>query len=553
MKRDTHGARFLLAATLAAIACTPPAAAATAAAATQPPLEARATLQVDAPGVRIAPEIEGQFAEHLGAGIYGGLWVGEDSPIPNTRGLRNDVVAALRRLHVPVLRWPGGCFADQYHWRDGIGPRGQRPVTVNSNWGGVDEGNAFGTHEYYELLQQLGAKSYINGNVGTGSPREFSEWIDYVGSASHSTIADQRRANGRDAPWPVDYVAVGNETWGCGGNMRAEFYADVYRQYASFVHDAQGRKPVRIAVGPAEDDYHWTEVLMSQAAPMMDALSLHYYTIPGGSWAHKGSATRFGEDEWARALAQTLRMDELITRHSQIMDRYDPKRRVALFVDEWGLWHDAEPGDNPAFLVQQNTLRDALAAALNLDLFIAHAERVRMANIAQMVNVLQAMVLTDGPRMLLTPTYHVFDLYQAFQGARRLPLQIDSPDYVHGEVRLPGLHGAAGLATDGAVHAAFVNLDPNRGVRLRLALRGGRADGARAILLTAPAINSHNRFGEPPVVEPRPCDCVTASPDGLVLLLPPHALVRLDLPATAAGRAAVAAAAAEAPAPVSEH
>jgi len=406
---------------------------------------------------------------------------------------------------------------------------------VNSNWGGVEEGNAFGTHEYFELLEQIGARAYVNGNVGTGTPRELSEWVDYMGSGSHSTLADQRRANGREAPWPVEYVAVGNETWGCGGNMRPEYYADLYRQYANFLHDPQGRKLVRIAVGAAEDDYHWTEVLMSQAAPAMDALTLHYYTLPGGSWAHKGSATQFGEDEWARTFVLTLRMEELLTRHSQVMDRYDPQRRVALFVDEWGLWHDAEPGSNPAFLVQQNTLRDALVAAVNLDLFIAHAERVRMANIAQMVNVLQAMVLTDGPRMLLTPTYHAFDLYKAFQGARRLPLQLEAPEYAHGEWHMPGLHGAAGLGSDGTVHAAFVNLDPQRAVRLRLAVGGRDAAGASAIVLTAPAINSHNSFGEPPAVAPRPCDCVTPSAGGLVLLLPPHSLVRIDLPAAVGG------------------
>ena len=307
-----------------------------------PPTEI--TIRADQPGATINRNIYGHFAEHLGRLIYDGIWVGEGSSIPNTRGIRNDVVAALKKLNIPVLRWPGGCFADEYHWRDGIGPRQQRPKRLNTNWGGVVETNAFGTHEFMDLAEQIGADPYISANVGSGTPQEMMEWVEYMTSDADTELANLRRRNGREKPWRVPYFGVGNESWGCGGNMRPEYYADEYRRFSTFVKNYSGNRITKIASGSNGEDYNWTEVLMSRAARKMNGLSLHYYTLPTGDWNKKGSATQFGEAEWHATLARTLRMEELVRKHSAIMDKYDAGKRVGLMVDEWGTWYDVEPG-----------------------------------------------------------------------------------------------------------------------------------------------------------------------------------------------------------------
>jgi alpha-N-arabinofuranosidase len=410
----------------------------------------RATLVIhaDQPKGVINRNIYGHFAEHLGRLIYEGLWVGEGSPIPNTRGLRDDVLAALKEVRVPLLRWPGGCFADEYHWRDGIGPRDKRPRRPNVSWGGVDT-NAFGTHEFMDLCELLGADPYVNGNVGSGTPQEMMEWIEYMTSDSDSDLANLRRRNGREKPWKVPYFAVGNETWGCGGNMRPEFYADLYRQYATFIKDHSGNHVQKLASGGSDQNYNWTEVLMSQAARQMDGLSLHYYTLPTGDWGKKGSATQFGEKEWHATLARTLRIEEYIRKHSAVMDKYDPQKRVGLLVDEWGTWYDGEPGRDMGALYQQSTLRDAVVAGINLNIFNNHSERVRMANIAQVVNVLQALILTDREKMVLTPTYHVFRMYRVHQGATLLPVDLAAREYVVGQSAVPSLSASASRDGEG--------------------------------------------------------------------------------------------------------
>ena len=464
---------------------------------------ATVTVSADQPGARISRYIYGQFAEHLGRGVYEGIWVGEDSPIPNTRGFRNDVIEALRRLKVPVVRWPGGCFADEYHWKDGIGRREQRPVRINTHWGWVEETNAFGTHEFLDFVELIGADAYVAGNVGSGSPREMAEWVEYITGEGNSALAQLRRRNGREKPWRLPFFGVGNETWGCGGNMRPEYFADLYRQFATFIKAPEGNRPVKVASGANGDDYRWTEVMLSQAARYMDAYSVHYYTLPG-RWEAKGPATGFAEDQWASTLSHALFMDELVAKHSAIMDKYDPEKRIGLYVDEWGTWYDPTPGHNPAFLYQQNTIRDALVAALTFNILHRHAERVRMANIAQMVNVLQAMILTDGEKMLLTPTYHVFEMYIPFQDATFLPVQIEAPRYTYGDWNLPGVDASAARSPDGGLYLALVNLDPNRPVTVSARINGVSARGAEGRVLTASAIDSHNTFDAPDTVRPRP-------------------------------------------------
>lgn len=366
--------------------------------------------------IKISKYIYGQFAEHLGKCIYEGLWVGEYSNIPHKNGIRTDVVEALKQINIPVLRWPGGLFADEYHWKDGVGLREKRKKIVNTNWGGTVENNHFGTHEYFELCKQLDTETYINGNVGSGTVQEMQEWVEYMTFTGESPMANLRKENGQEEGWIVKFFGIGNECWGGGGFMRPEYYADLYRQYQTFVRNYTDKKIYKIACGPNIDDYNWTEVLMKNAAPFMDGLSLHHYAL-ASKWEDKRPAIGFPDDEWYSLIESAYKMDEFITKHSMIMDKYDPEKRVGLIVDEWGSWLAVEEGTNPGFLYQQNTIRDAMIASITLNIFHKHADRVHMANIAQMVNVLQAMVLTDGERMIKTPTYHVFDMYQNHQDA----------------------------------------------------------------------------------------------------------------------------------------
>lgn len=368
-------------------------------------------------GPTISKYIYGHFAEHLGRCIYEGLYVGNESTIPNKNGMRTDVVEALKAINIPVLRWPGGCFADEYHWKDGIGTKSERKKIVNTHWGGVTETNHFGTHEFFELIDQLGCEAYINGNVGSGTVQEMQEWVEYMTMAGESPMSGLRRRNGREAPWQVKFFGVGNESWGCGGNMRPQYYADLYRQYQTYVRQYDKEKLYKIACGPNVDDYEWMEEVMKHAAPFMDGISLHHYALTG-AWEEKGPALGFEEAQWWSLIRSAEKMDELITKHTTIMDKYDPEKRVGLIIDEWGSWLAVEPGTNPGFLYQQNTIRDAMVAAITLNIFHKHAQRVQMANIAQTVNVLQAMLLTEGTAMVKTPTYHVFDLYQIHQDAQ---------------------------------------------------------------------------------------------------------------------------------------
>jgi alpha-N-arabinofuranosidase len=494
-----------------------------------PAPDATLVLHADQPGGVINKNLYGQFSEHLGHCIYGGIWVGPDSPIPNTRGIRNDVIAALKNLHVPVLRWPGGCFADTYHWRNGIGPRNQRPAMINTTWGGVVEDNSFGTHEFMDLCELIGAEPYISGNVGSGSVQEMADWVEYMTSDANSPMANLRRANGRDKPWKLPYLGVGNESWGCGGNMRPEFYADNFRRYNTFVSDHPGNKIYRIASGSSDTDYNWTEVLMGEAAKQMSGLSLHYYTLPTGDWKDKGSATDFTEAQAFATLRRALIMDDLITKHSAIMDKYDPQKKVGLAVDEWGVWTDVEPGTNPAFLFQQNSLRDALVAALHLHIFQKHTDRVVMANIAQIVNVLQSMILTDNDKMLLTPTYHVFEMFKVHQDATVLPVDLTTPDYAFGSEKIPAVSASASRDAAGRVHLSLVNTNPHGPMTVACTLQGVAPKSVTGRVLTAAAMTAHNTFAAPHAVEPQAFTGATLAGGQLTVVLPAMSVVVLEL------------------------
>jgi alpha-N-arabinofuranosidase len=476
----------------------------------------------------ISRHIYGHFAEHLGRCIYDGIWVGEDAAVPNVCGIRSDIVEALRRIRIPNLRWPGGCYADEYHWQDGVGSRQRRPSMLNTHWGGVTENNHFGTHEYMDLCEQLGCEPYICGNVGSGTVLEMQQWIEYLTFAGQSPMADLRCTNGREAPWTVRFWGVGNENWGCGGRMRPEFYADQYRRYATYCRDLSDNKLFRIACGANSADYRWTEVLMREAGKLCDGLSLHYYTVPR-TWQGKGSATEFNEAEWMATLKKALFMDELVTRHATIMDRYDPEMRVALMVDEWGTWYDVEPGTNPRFLYQQNTLRDALVAGVTLNILNQHCDRVRGANIAQTVNVLQAMVLTQDEKMLLTPTYHVYEMYKVHQDAALLPVALTCGEYAYEEQTIPAISASASRDAEGKVHVSLCNVDPGQEKGVDVTLRGFEPSTFSGRILTGDAINAHNTFEQPGAVQPTSFSSARLEGGTISVVLPPRSVVVLEL------------------------
>lgn len=475
---------------------------------------------------RIDKNIYGNFSEHLGRCIYEGLYVGEDSEIENIQGMRKDVLEALKAIKLPVLRWPGGCFADEYHWKDGIGPKENRKKMINTHWGGVIEDNSFGTHEFLTLCELIGCEPYICGNVGSGTVQEMSEWVEYMTFTGVSPMAQLRESNGRKEPWQVKYFGVGNENWGCGGNMRPEYYADLYRRFSTYVRNYGDNKIFKIACGPNSNDYNWTEVLMKNAGQFMDGLSLHYYTLPNDSWQEKGPATGFDTESYYKTLKKTLYMEELITKHSAIMDQYDSEKRVALMVDEWGTWYDVEVGTNPGFLYQQNTMRDALVAAINLNIFNKHADRVRMANIAQLANVLQAIILTEGNQMIVTPTYHIFDLFSAHQDNHLLDSFIETNMVGTQTTQIPDVFESASMDQDGNLVVTLCNTDLNESKELDIELLHFNAKTIEAEYISG-SMDDHNTFENPSAVVKKSFNAFTLTSKGLSISLPACSVVKI--------------------------
>ena len=477
--------------------------------------------------VTINKNIYGHFAEHLGHCIYDGIYVGDTNKvIPNTEGVRNDIIAALKKLKVPVLRWPGGCFADTYHWKDGVGPKKDRPSMVNKWWGGVTEDNSFGTHDFLNLCERIGADPYLAGNVGSGTVQELSQWVQYVNFDGKSPMSDWRRANGRDKPWHVKYFGVGNEAWGCGGNMTAEYYANIYRQYATFMG---GDNIFRVASGANSDDYHWTETLMRDIPHnMLEGVALHYYSVI--DWNAKGPAVNFTPQQYFTILKDALRMDELVTKHSAIMDKYDPKKKIALVVDEWGGWYDVEPGTNPGFLYQQNTMRDAMIAGVTLNIFNNHADRVRMANLAQIVNVLQSVILTNKEKIILTPTYHVMEMYNVHQNAELIPITLmNNVNYVLGNESLPAISASASKDSAGNVHVSLVNIDPDKTNTITVKFDGAAYKKVSGRILYSPKVQDHNSFDDPDKIKPAAFNGAGLKGNELQVKLPPASVVVLTL------------------------
>ncbi len=481
---------------------------------------------------RIEKEIYGHFSEHLGRCIYEGFYVGEDSPIPNKNGMRTDVVEALKKIRIPVLRWPGGCFADEYHWRDGIGPKDKRKKMINTHWGDVVEDNSFGTHEYFELVEQLGCEAYVNLNLGSGTVQEMSEWVEYITFDGLSPMAELRKKNGHEKPWKVKFFGVGNENWGCGGNMTPQHYANEYRRYQTYVRDykldskGNGKSFNKVCCGANVNDYDWTENVLKTCFEHtedkfhghMDGLSLHYYVHPMG-WDNKGSATDFDEKIWYLTLGKALYMDELVTRHGEIMDKYDPEKKIGMIVDEWGGWYDVEPGTNPGFLYQQNTMRDALIAGITLNIFNKHSDRVKMANLAQTINVLQAVILTDGPDMVLTPTYHVFDLYKYHQGAELLRSSLETKEIGVDGARVVNLTESVSMDGEGTIHITLTNLSLDEDYEIDAVLENYKAGDVSGEIVHG-GMTDKNTFEEPDCVKALPFDAIEKTDSGLKFTVP---------------------------------
>jgi alpha-N-arabinofuranosidase len=478
----------------------------------------------------ISRHIYGHFAEHLGRCIYGGFYVGEaNTNIPHTNGVRNDVVDALRKLKIPNLRWPGGCFADTYHWKDGIGPKAQRPKIVNIWWGGVTEDNSFGTHDFLNMCELLDTEPYLAGNVGSGTVQELADWVQYVSFKGESPMSNLRSQNGRQEPWKVKYWGVGNEAWGCGGNMRPDYYADIYRKYATFMTDwSNSGSMFRIASGASSSDYNWTEVLMKNIPhQLLEGVALHHYSVI--DWNKKGPSTAFTEKQYFTTMQRALLMDSLIVKHSAIMDKYDPRKRVALVVDEWGGWYDVEPGTNPGFLFQQNTMRDAMIAGATLNIFNNHSDRVRMANLAQAINVLQAVILTEEEKMVLTPTYHVMEMFNVHQDALLLPITVKSEAYELDGSTLKAVSVSASKNKNGAVHISMVNIDSRKAKDLTIAMNGLTVKSVTGRILRSEKLQDYNSFNQPERIKPVAFNTAKIEGKNLRLTLPPFSVVVLEL------------------------
>ncbi|WP_183573491.1 alpha-N-arabinofuranosidase [Mucilaginibacter sp. X5P1] len=475
----------------------------------------------------ISKYIYSNFAEHLGRGIYDGFYVGDTSKIPNTNGVRNDVIDALKKMKIPALRWPGGCFADTYHWKDGIGDKTKRPSIVNKWWGGVTEDNSFGTKEFLNMCEAIGTDPYISGNVGSGTVQELSDWVAYTTSDNKNPMSDLRKTTGRDKAWKVAFWGIGNEAWGCGGNMTPEYYANEFKKYSTFMSSGSG-KLFRIASGANSDDYHWTDVLMKNIPQgLIEGIALHHYAII--DWDHKGPAIKFTEDQYFKTMKSALLMDTLVTKHSAIMDKYDPQKKIALVVDEWGGWYDVEPGTNPGFLYQQNSMRDAMIAGATLNIFNNHCDRVRMANLAQCINVLQAVILTQGDKIILTPTYHVMEMYNVHQDATLVPVTVSSDDYVFGSEKLSAISASASKDKNGVVHISLVNIDPNKNHKVSLNLDGKKFTVVKGRILASAKVQDYNSFDEPNKIEPKEFNGAVVKSNNISVSMPPASVIVLAL------------------------
>lgn len=485
----------------------------------------RVDLRLDERIARIQPEVYGQFAEHIGGVIYDGIWVGRDSKIANTDGIRQSIIDHVKKLGPVVVRWPGGCFADKYHWRDGIGPASKRPRRYG-RWREETESNQFGTHEFLRFCQLCGVEPYLAGNVGTGSPEEFQRWVEYCNAPSGTTtLADERAANGQVDPFGVKYWGVGNESWGCGGKFIPEDYCREYRRFVEWL-PKYNTPPFLIAAGPNSNDLDWTRRFFARwadgARAQLDGWAPHYYC---GTTGH---ALKFSVDQWYEQLHKGNRMESLIRDQWAAMGEFDRDHAIRLVIDEWGSWHPAGTEINPRHLFEQmGTLRDAMVAAITLDTFNRHADKVAMANIAQLVNNLHSLFLADGDRFVATPTFHVYTMYRAHQDADAVRLDIQAPEIAfragNRPERIVRLAGSASRQDDGRATLTLAHLHASAPVEVLLRLHGGSPRQVRHRMLTHAELNAHNTFEKPDTVKPK-SKSVEPRGDELAITLPPASI-----------------------------
>ena len=494
------------------------------------PAQNKVTLITDSSGIQISKYIYGQFAEDLGRGIYGGFFVGKgNTEIPNTDGVRNDVIDALKKLKIPILRWPGGCFADTYHWEDAIGPQNERKPIENLAWGNVREDNSFGTTEFLNMCELLGAEPYLAVNMNTGTVREAVEWVQYANHANGTSyLTDMREKNGRDKPWNVKFWGIGNESWDCGGSMTVDHYINLYKQFATAMTSySNTEKLFRIAVGPGGPGNKWTEEIMKNIpARRFEGISIHHYSVT--NWANKSSSTKFTNDEYFKTMQQAWGMENVISSNSKIMDKYDPKKRVAIVVDEWGGWYETDP-EGHGQLYQQNTMRDAMIAGITLNIFNNHADRVRIANLAQMVNVLQSVILTNEQKIILTPTYYAMEMYNVHQDAELIPIHITSNDFVLNDMKIPAVSVSASKDQSGKIHISLTNIDNKNGQSVDIDLKDFDAKEITGRILTSQDAHDHNTFENPTKVEPEIFSDFTISGENLKVNMPPISVIVLEL------------------------
>ena len=459
----------------------------------------RLVIRADSEIATVRPELHGHFAEHLGSCVYGGLWVGKNSPIPNIDGYRKEAIEYLVELGVPVLRWPGGCFADDYHWRDGIGPLGKRPKRVNIHWGGYTEDNSFGIHEFMGLCRKIGAEPYLAGNVGSGTPAELRDWVEYCNFPSGSALSDERAGNGSPEPFNVRYWGVGNENWGCGGAMSPENYANQYRQFAGYLRNFGNTKLFLIACGPNGNDIRWSRGFLETVGTRLPSgFAMHFYE------RGEKAPTQFTPDDMLTQMKIFERVEQGIVQQRAILDGYDPQRRVVnLFLDEWGVWDNLNL--NPEIerkngkLWQQITMRSAVAAGMGLNMFNRLADKLYMCNIAQIVNVLHSLLLTDGPqgrKCVRTTTYHAFMLFKAHRSNTAVRIEKDNSDPLAVSV------SASKKGSDLVI--SFVNPRPDTDVHLDCAIAGGSPKQAKASILHHADLNAFNSFDDSDMITPKP-------------------------------------------------
>lgn len=489
------------------------------------------TVAGDQPANQISKHIYGHFAEHLGRCIYDGIYVGEDNTeIPHTEGVRNDIIDALKELQIPNLRWPGGCFADTYHWKDGIGPKDQRPTIVNRWWGGTTEDNSFGTHDFLNMCQALGAEPFLSANVGSGTVQELIDWVQYTNHDGVSPMADLRRQNGQEEPWNVRFWGVGNEAGGCGGHMTKEYYRDIYRKYATFMGGWSADQGIyRIAAGAFDGDTLWTEELMKNVPRnLIEAIGFHHYASV--SWVTtKGPSVNYDEEFYFKVLDKAWAIDASLKAHIGVMDRYDPDNSIGLIVDEWGGWYDTEKEFQKGVLYQQNTVRDAIIAGMTLNIFNNLSDRIKMANLAQTVNVLQAVILTEGSKMLLTPTYHVMNMYKVHQDATLLPVAVSNADYAYGDQSIPAISASASRDANGATHISLTNADYSKSYEVALDLNGVDFKGITGQVLNSAKAQDYNSFDDGDKIKPASFKGFANKKGKVSVTMPAHSVVVLEL------------------------